>query len=124
MANDGITHCAMEASSHGLVQYRMHGVKLAAGAFLNLSQDHLDYHKDLDDYLNAKLKLFTELLPEGAPAVVNADCDVKDKVLAAVKEAGLKPFTFGWRGDHLWIDEITPRQHGTRSSASVGSDRW
>ena len=112
LAHEGVTHAAMEASSHGLAQYRMHGVKLAAGAFLNLTQDHLDYHKDLDDYLNAKLKLFTELLPKGAPAVINADSPHRERVEAVALEAGLKPFTFGWRGDHLWIDEITPRNTG------------
>ncbi len=112
LANEGVTHCAMEASSHGLAQYRMHGVKLAAGAFLNLSQDHLDYHKDLDDYFDAKMKLFSELLLEGSPAVINADSDMKDKVLEIAKKAKLVPFTVGWRGDHLWIDEITPRNTG------------
>ncbi len=112
LAKEGVTHCAMEASSHGLAQYRMHGVKLSAGAFLNLSQDHLDYHKDLDDYLQAKLKLFTELLPEGAPAIINADSDVKDKALAAAKAAHLKTFTFGWRGEDLRISEITPNHTG------------
>ncbi|WP_018997751.1 UDP-N-acetylmuramoyl-L-alanyl-D-glutamate--2,6-diaminopimelate ligase [Hirschia maritima] len=114
LAKEGVTHCAMEASSHGLAQYRMHGVKLAAGAFLNLSQDHLDYHKDLDDYFTAKMKLFTELVPEGAPAVINADSDMKDKALAVAEAANLKPFTVGWRGDHLWIDEITPRNTGQK----------
>ncbi|MFC7291934.1 UDP-N-acetylmuramoyl-L-alanyl-D-glutamate--2,6-diaminopimelate ligase [Hirschia litorea] len=112
LANEGVTHCAMEASSHGLAQYRMHGVKLAAGAFLNLSQDHLDYHKDLGDYFDAKMKLFSELLPEGSPAIINADSDMKDKVLEVAKKAKLVPFTVGWRGDHLWIDEITPRNTG------------
>jgi UDP-N-acetylmuramoyl-L-alanyl-D-glutamate--2,6-diaminopimelate ligase len=73
LANEGVTHAAMEASSHGLAQYRLHGVKLAAGAFTNLTQDHLDYHANFDDYRRAKLKLFSELLPKGAPAVINAD---------------------------------------------------
>ncbi len=114
LANEGVTHCAMEASSHGLAQYRMHGVQLAAGGFLNLSQDHLDYHKDLEDYFAAKMKLFSELLPEGAPAIINADSDMKDKALAIATAANLKPFTVGWRGDHLWIDEISPRNTGQK----------
>jgi UDP-N-acetylmuramoyl-L-alanyl-D-glutamate--2,6-diaminopimelate ligase len=67
LAGEGVTHAAMEASSHGLSQYRLHGVKLAAGAFTNLTQDHLDYHKDFDDYRRAKMRLFSELLPKGAP---------------------------------------------------------
>ncbi len=57
LAGEGVTHAAMEASSHGLAQYRLHGVKLAAGAFTNLTQDHLDYHTDFDDYRRAKMKL-------------------------------------------------------------------
>ena len=112
LANEGVTHCAMEASSHGLAQYRLHGVKLAAGAFTNLTQDHLDYHTDFDDYRAAKLKLFSELLPEGAPAVINADSREREIVEQSAKEAGLIPFTYGWKGDHLWIDEITPRSTG------------
>ena len=69
LANEGVSHCAMEASSHGLAQYRLHGVKLSAVAFTNLTQDHLDYHPDFEDYRNAKLKLFSELAPVGSPAM-------------------------------------------------------
>ncbi len=112
LAREGVTHAAMEASSHGLAQHRLDGVKLAAGAFTNLTQDHLDYHPDFDDYRRAKLRLFTELLPKGAPAVINADSPEREAFEAAAKAAGLKPFTVGWRGDHLWFDEITPRGTG------------
>jgi len=69
----GITHAAMEASSHGLDQRRMDGVRLAAAGFTNLSQDHLDYHPDMEAYFRAKYGLFTRLLPEDAPAVINVD---------------------------------------------------
>lgn len=112
LANEGVTHCAMEASSHGLAQYRLHGVKLAAGAFTNLTQDHLDYHKDFEDYRNAKLKLFAELLPQGAPAVINADSPERDLFERVAHDAGLAPFTYGWKGGDLRIDEITPRATG------------
>jgi UDP-N-acetylmuramoyl-L-alanyl-D-glutamate--2,6-diaminopimelate ligase len=70
----GVTHAAMEASSHGLDQRRLDGVRLSAAAFTNLSQDHLDYHPDLESYFQAKAALFTRLLPQDAPAVVNIDC--------------------------------------------------
>ena len=70
----GVTHAAMEASSHGLDQRRLDGVRLAAAGFTNLSQDHLDYHADLEAYFQAKAALFTRLLPQDAPAVVNIDC--------------------------------------------------
>ncbi len=73
LAHEGITHLAMEASSHGLEQKRLDGVRLDAAAFTNLGRDHLDYHSDMDAYFRAKLRLFEELLPPDRPAVVNAD---------------------------------------------------
>ncbi len=112
LAKEGVTHTAMEASSHGLSQFRLHGVKLAAGAFTNLTQDHLDYHADFDDYRAAKMKLFTELLPKGAPAVLNADSPELDAFETAARAAGLKPFTVGWRGRDLRISEALPRGTG------------
>ncbi|WP_114967227.1 UDP-N-acetylmuramoyl-L-alanyl-D-glutamate--2,6-diaminopimelate ligase [Alkalilacustris brevis] len=73
MAEAGVTHAAMEASSHGLAQRRLDGVRLAAAGFTNLSQDHLDYHADLDDYFDAKAGLFTRVLPDDGAAVINLD---------------------------------------------------
>lgn len=112
LAAEGVTHAAMEASSHGLSQYRLHGVKLAAGAFTNLTQDHLDYHKDFDDYRRAKMKLFSDLLPKGAPAVINADSPELEAFEAVAQKAGLATFTVGWRGRDLRISEALPRGTG------------
>lgn len=112
LAREGVTHAAMEASSHGLAQQRLHGVKLSAGAFTNLTQDHLDYHTDFDDYRRAKMKLFSELLPRGAPAVINADSPELDAFEAAAMKAGLAIFTVGWRGRDLRISEALPRGTG------------
>ena len=112
LAKEGVTHAAMEASSHGLSQYRLHGVKLAAGAFTNLTQDHLDYHVDFDDYRRAKLKLFSELLPAGAPAIINADSLEREAFETAAEKAGLRTFTVGWRGRDLRISEALPRGTG------------
>jgi len=112
LSREGVTHLAMEASSHGLSQHRLDAVKLAAGAFTNLTQDHLDYHPDFDDYRAAKLRLFANLLPRAAPAVINADSPEREAFEAAAVAAGLAPFTVGWRGDHVWFDEITPRGTG------------
>lgn len=112
LVRQGVTHCAMEASSHGLEQFRLDGVDLAAVAFLNFTQDHLDYHATMEAYLEAKLRLFKQLGHQGMPAIVNADSDHRDVFEAAAKDAGLQIVSFGWRGEDLWIDEIMPRATG------------
>lgn len=112
LVRQGVTHCAMEASSHGLEQFRLDGVDLAAVAFLNFTQDHLDYHATMEAYLEAKLRLFREFGRLGMPAIVNADSDHREVFEAAAKEAGLQIVSFGWRGEDLWIDEIMPRATG------------
>jgi UDP-N-acetylmuramoyl-L-alanyl-D-glutamate--2,6-diaminopimelate ligase len=122
LAKEGVTHAAMEASSHGLSQHRLDGVKLAAGAFTNLTQDHLDYHSDFDDYRRAKMRLFSELLPKGAPAVINADSPELEKFEASAKAAGLRPFTVGWRGRNLRIGEALPRGTGQDLVIQWGED--
>lgn len=90
MAEFGVTHAAMEASSHGLDQKRMDGVTLAAAAFTNLTQDHLDYHGDMESYFQAKLRLFTGLLPEDGVAVVNLDDSYGPRVAEACIERGIE----------------------------------
>ncbi len=112
LALQEVTHCAMEASSHGLEQQRLDGVTLSAVGFLNFTQDHLDYHQTMDDYLAAKLRLFTSLAPAGIPAIVNADSSHRDTFEAAARAAGLEIVSFGWRGEDLWIDELMPKATG------------
>jgi UDP-N-acetylmuramoyl-L-alanyl-D-glutamate--2,6-diaminopimelate ligase len=101
LASEGVTHLAMEASSHGLDQYRLDGVKLTAAAFTNLGRDHLDYHPTIESYLAAKLRLFTELLEPGQPAVINIDSDRSADVADAARKRGLKLITVGARGETL-----------------------
>jgi UDP-N-acetylmuramoyl-L-alanyl-D-glutamate--2,6-diaminopimelate ligase len=112
LAGQGVTHCAMEASSHGLEQHRLDGVDLSAVGFLNFTQDHLDYHGSMEEYLKSKLRLFGSLAPKGIPAIVNADSPQRDDFEAAAKAAGLQVVSFGWRGEDLWIDELMPKQAG------------
>src|SRR6185369_13805014 len=99
IARDGVTHLAFEASSHGLDQYRLDGVRISAGGFTNLSRDHLDYHPDLAHYLAAKLRLFRDLLPPGSAAVISADHDCSEQVIDAARAKGLRPMTVATQGD-------------------------
>ena len=99
IARDGVTHLAFEASSHGLDQYRLDGVRISAGGFTNLSRDHLDYHPDLAHYLAAKLRLFRDLIPSGGAAVISADHDCSEQVIAAARARGLRLITVGTKGD-------------------------
>ena len=101
LAGRGVTHCALEASSHGIDQRRLDGVTLAAAGFTNLTQDHLDYHGDMDAYRSAKLRLFEVLLPRGRAAVLNADSDAYNAFAAASIMAGQSIFTVGERGRTL-----------------------
>ncbi|HEX8665684.1 MAG TPA: UDP-N-acetylmuramoyl-L-alanyl-D-glutamate--2,6-diaminopimelate ligase [Beijerinckiaceae bacterium] len=99
LVGEGITHLAMEASSHGIEQRRLDGVRLKAAGFTNLGRDHLDYHGTVEAYRQAKLRLFEELLQPGATAVVNADGDTAELFLEAAAERGLEVMTTGRAGD-------------------------
>ena len=114
LADAGIKHAAMEASSHGLDQFRLDGVRLAAAAFTNLTRDHLDYHGSEQAYRTAKLRLFAELLPRGAPVVASSDMDPATLAgLAAI--AGSRRLalgTVGAAGSAIRVLDVTPRPSG------------
>lgn len=110
LAKDGVTHLALEASSHGLEQRRIDGVALTAGAFTNISRDHLDYHPSFEAYFGEKLRLFGELLPAGAGAVVDVDTEAGRRVAALAKERGLRLFSVGRVGETLQL--VSAQQDG------------
>ena len=99
IAREGVTHLAFEASSHGLDQYRLDGVRVSAGGFTNLSRDHMDYHPTVAHYLGAKLRLFRELVAPGGAAVISADHDCSAEVIEAAKARGLRVMAVGRNGD-------------------------
>jgi len=101
LAGEGVTHLALEASSHGLDQHRLDGVRVAAGAFTNLSRDHMDYHPTFAHYLAAKLRLFTDLVAEGGAAVIAADHAESQQVIDVARRRGLRIFTVGRAGDGI-----------------------
>ena len=121
LALAGIEHAAMEASSHGLDQFRLDGIRLAAGAFTNLTRDHLDYHGDMAAYRAAKLRLFAELLPEGAPAIASASLDAE--TLAALRDIAMRRHlalsVVGEGGDAIRLLRATPRPDGQVLSLMV-----
>jgi len=99
IAGEGVTHLALEASSHGLDQYRLDGVRVSAAGFTNLSRDHMDYHPNVAHYLNAKLRLFRDLVAADGPAVISADHDCSAEVIDAARARKLRVMTVGRRGD-------------------------
>jgi len=101
LAGEGVTHLALEASSHGLDQHRLDGVRIAAGAFTNLSRDHMDYHPTIEDYLAAKMRLFSDLVVDGGTAVIDVDDCYAGQVIEAAKKRGLKIMTVGEKGESI-----------------------
>jgi UDP-N-acetylmuramoyl-L-alanyl-D-glutamate--2,6-diaminopimelate ligase len=99
IAAEGVTHLAFEASSHGLDQYRLDGVRVRAGGFTNLTRDHMDYHPDVAHYLAAKLRLFRDLVAADGAAVISADHDCSQAVIDAARAKNLRIVAVGSKGD-------------------------
>jgi UDP-N-acetylmuramoyl-L-alanyl-D-glutamate--2,6-diaminopimelate ligase len=114
----------MEASSHGLSQYRLDGVRVAAGAFTNLTRDHLDYHGSAEAYLSAKLRLFEELITVGGSAVVNADSAQAPAVQEAARRRGLRVVTYGSaEGSDIRLQQLTAVEGAQDLTLSVFGER-
>lgn len=124
LADGGVTHLAMEASSHGLDQFRLDGVLVTVGGFTNLTRDHLDYHGTMEAYFRAKAMLFDRVMPRGATAVINADipefhtlaelCRARKQTVISFGEGA----TQGVRPD-LAVRALTPLPHGQRLDLTV-----
>lgn len=119
LADQGVTHLALEASSHGIDQRRLDGVALKAAAFTNLTQDHLDYHGDMAAYRAAKLRLFETLLPRGRTAVLNADSDAYSEFASAAIVSGLGVMGVGERGRDLTLIGRRATPEGQRLTLDV-----
>jgi UDP-N-acetylmuramoyl-L-alanyl-D-glutamate--2,6-diaminopimelate ligase len=112
LAREGVTHAAFEASSHGLSQYRTEGLPVQAAAFTNFSRDHLDYHGTMEDYFEAKMRLFSEVLAPDGTAVLWMDDPKSEEVQRRVQARGLKAITVGTKGETLRLVERSPSQLG------------
>ncbi|ALG70953.1 UDP-N-acetylmuramoylalanyl-D-glutamate--2,6-diaminopimelate ligase [Azospirillum thiophilum] len=115
----GIDHLAMEASSHGLEQFRLDGVAIKAAGFTNLTLDHLDYHGTMDAYRDAKAMLFQRILPTGCTAVLNADSDDFHFFAAICNERGHRVLSYGLAGTGLRVTGVEALAHGQRLCLSV-----
>jgi len=124
LAREGVTHVAYEASSHGLSQYRNVGLPVAAGAFTNFSRDHLDYHKDMEDYFAAKMRLFGEVVDDGGAAVIWTDDEWSSRVADVAKERGLTLFTVGEQGEGIWIVSREATQLGQELEIEHDSETY
>src|SRR5262245_18321309 len=112
LKGEGVDHLALEASSHGLDQYRLDGIDVSAAAFTNITRDHLDYHATFDEYLKAKLGLFERLVRKSGVAVINRDADHSDDFVAAAERRGLRLITVGAHGETLKLTGQAPRSRG------------
>ena len=112
LADSGVTHLALEASSHGLDQHRLDGVRIGIGAFTNLGRDHLDYHGDQESYFAAKARLFDDLVVSSGTAVLNADAPESVRLGSRCARRGLKTMTFGRRGRHVRLLNADPLPQG------------
>ena len=112
LADEGVTHLAMEASSHGLAQHRLDGVKVTAAAFTNITRDHLDYHKDFEDYAYSKLRLFGEVMGPGGVAVLNADAAYFAEFEAVSWARGHRVISVGRKGRGICLVAARPTTRG------------
>lgn len=112
LAREGVTHVAYEASSHGLSQYRNEGLRVGAGAFTNLSRDHLDYHATMEDYFAAKMRLFDHVVEESGTAVVWMDDEWSGRAVEHVRRRGLRLLSVGEQGTEIRLLARTPTQLG------------
>ena len=114
MADAGIDRLALEASSHGLEQCRLDGVRVGAAAFTNLSRDHLDYHGSMDAYLASKLRLFSQVMAPGGWVVVNGDAPEARAVESVARAAGHRVLSFGVAGRDIRLLEVEALPQGQR----------
>ncbi len=122
MAARGVTHLALEASSHGLDQCRLAGVKISAAGFTNLSRDHLDYHGTLESYLAAKALLFSDALSSDGTAVLNAD--VPEYAMLHDAASGKNEISYGMAGQEIKLLHANPVGHGQDIALELGGKRY
>ncbi|MCU7488433.1 UDP-N-acetylmuramoyl-L-alanyl-D-glutamate--2,6-diaminopimelate ligase [Candidatus Liberibacter asiaticus] len=119
LSSQGVTHVSVEASSHGLDQHRLDGIKLIAGSFTNLGRDHIDYHQTQQAYFNAKMRLFEELLPKESPAIIYADDAYSKEVMKRAHNAGCRVLSVGYQGKFIHLKKVCAIHNKQQVTISV-----
>lgn len=120
---NNVNHVAVEASSHGLDQHRLDGAYIRVAGYTNLSRDHLDYHLTVENYFNAKKRLFTEVMAQGGTAVLNADDAHYTDLKAASEKSGHNVMGYGEKGDAIKLLSLTPHSSGQRVTLEINSEK-
>ncbi|HHZ76942.1 MAG TPA: UDP-N-acetylmuramoyl-L-alanyl-D-glutamate--2,6-diaminopimelate ligase [Rhodospirillales bacterium] len=123
LVQDNINHLALEASSHGLAQYRLDGVRVPIAAFTNLSRDHLDYHSTLDNYFSAKARLFSDILSTDGTAILNGDDPCFEILRSTALDRGADVLSYGWQGKNICICDLWPEPSGQRLEFMINGAR-
>jgi len=119
LRKDDVQHVIIEASSHGLTQFRLDGIDIKVAAFTNLSREHLDYHGTMDNYFSAKYRLFEEVLNSNGVAVINSDDDIAKKIFARMKERNIRIIDFGKNANDIILKNTETLPDGQRITISV-----
>lgn len=123
LAQHKVNYVAVEASSHGLDQHRLDGAHICVAGFTNLSRDHLDYHVTEENYFNAKMRLFTEVMAQGGTAVLNADDARFAQLKAASEKSGHKVMGYGEKGDAIKLLSLTPHIAGQHVAIAIYGEK-
>ncbi len=120
----GVTHLAIEASSQGMDQYRLDGLRITAAGFTNLTRDHLDYHGSMEAYFEAKARLFSEMISPSGIAVINADSDYAARVRDVCQKRGLRTIEYGEKANDIRLARRKPLPDGQFIEIHVFGERY
>jgi UDP-N-acetylmuramoyl-L-alanyl-D-glutamate--2,6-diaminopimelate ligase len=124
LAENGVTHAVLEASSHGLDQRRLDATDISVAGFTNLSRDHLDYHKTEEEYLRAKLGLISRVVVDGGTVVLNADSNVFEDFKASASNRGLNVISYGYKGEDFVLEEAISHSGGQALTFTAYGDKY
>ncbi|MFA6304060.1 MAG: UDP-N-acetylmuramoyl-L-alanyl-D-glutamate--2,6-diaminopimelate ligase [Legionella sp.] len=124
LPSKGVNHVAAEATSHALYDYRLSGIPASIGAFTNVTQEHLDFHKNMETYFQVKMRLFDEVLESGSYAVLNADSDWFERAYQICKNKKHHIISFGLKGKELRLKQVIKNASGQELILEIESKTY